>query len=409
MTGKGFKQTEIGLIPKDWEVINLNENFTLKARIGWQGLTTSEYLQTGDYFLVTGTDFRNGFINWDKCVFVEKFRYDQDPNIQLKINDVLITKDGTIGKIAYINKLIKKATLNSGVFVLRTRNTYIDSQFIYYVFMSFYFDKFLNKISAGSTITHLYQKDFINFNFILPSLSEQKAIAEVLSDTDAWIESLEKQIEKKRLIKQGAMQKLLTPKEDWEIAKLGNIAKTTRGASPRPIDSPIWFSEKTSIGWVRISDVTKSDKYLKSTAQSLSELGVKNSRFVERNSLIMSICATIGKPIITKINVCIHDGFVMFSDLQINQDYLYNFLKYIEKEWARNGQTGSQMNLNTTLINNKYITFPKSLSEQTHIATILSEMDIEIEALEKKINKARQIKQGMMQELLTGRIRLIKN
>ena len=79
---KGYKQAEVGVIPMDWDVKNLLDNFTLKARIGWQGLTTEEYLSTGDYGLVTGTDFRDGYIDWDNCVYVEKIRYVQDKNIQ---------------------------------------------------------------------------------------------------------------------------------------------------------------------------------------------------------------------------------------------------------------------------------------------------------------------------------------
>ena len=114
---KGYKQAEVGVIPMYWDVKNLLDNFTLKARIGWQGLTTEEYLSTGDYGLVTGTDFRDGYIDWDNCVYVEKIRYVQDKNIQLKVNDVLVTKDGTIGKVAFVNKLPNPTTLNSGIFV----------------------------------------------------------------------------------------------------------------------------------------------------------------------------------------------------------------------------------------------------------------------------------------------------
>ncbi|HNR43510.1 MAG TPA: restriction endonuclease subunit S, partial [Bacteroidales bacterium] len=117
----GYKQTEVGVIPSDWEVHNLLRNSILKARIGWQGLTTAEYLTIGDYFLVTGTDFSNGKINWETCFYVSKYRYSQDKYIQLHESDILITKDGTIGKIAFIDKLPRLATLNSGVFVIRPK------------------------------------------------------------------------------------------------------------------------------------------------------------------------------------------------------------------------------------------------------------------------------------------------
>jgi len=108
------------LKPKDgWVVKKLGEVAVLKARIGWQGLTTAEYKETVDYYLITGTDFQNGFIDWGNCFYVEYKRYKQDKNIQVKENDVLVTKDGTIGKVAFIKHVPKPATLNSGVFVIR--------------------------------------------------------------------------------------------------------------------------------------------------------------------------------------------------------------------------------------------------------------------------------------------------
>jgi len=247
-----------------------------------------------------------------------------------------------------------------------------------------------------------------------PELIEQEGIAGALNDADALIESLELLIVKKNQLKQGAMQELLTGKRrlpgfngEWEVKRLGELAKIQRGASPRPIDSPIWFDEKSSVGWVRISDVTTSGIYLYETTQRLSALGIQNSRPVNRGSLIMSICATVGRPVITEIDVCIHDGFVVFDKVEINKHFLYYILKSIEDDWSRHGQTGSQMNLNTGLINRTEVPLPSSSEEQALIAAILTDMDKELAALQGKLSKAIQIKQGMMQELLTGRTRLV--
>lgn len=121
----------------------------------------------------------------------------------------------------------------------------------------------------------------------------------------------------------------------------------------------------------------------------------------------MSICATVGRPVITDIDCCIHDGFVVFDNLLIDRDYLYYFLSFIEVDWAKHGQTGSQMNLNTPMINATAIGVPVDISEQRAIAHFLGEMAEDIEMQVAKLSKARLIKQGMMQELLTGRIRLI--
>lgn len=202
------------LKPKDgWIEKNLGKSAILKARIGWQGLTTAEYKETGEYFLITGTDFKNGFIDWQNCVYVEKLRYDQDNNIQVKSNDVLVTKDGTIGKVAFINEVPKPATLNSGVFVIRPIGNSFHPKFFYYILLSEHFAKFLGQLSAGSTINHLYQKDFVSFDFWIPkTIDEQKEISEILFDMDSEIEELDQKLAKQKQIKQGMMQVLLTGK-----------------------------------------------------------------------------------------------------------------------------------------------------------------------------------------------------
>lgn len=400
---------------KDWQEINIGNDTTLKARIGWQGLTTSEYKDSGEYYLVTGTDFENGLVNWDTCHFVDKWRFDQDKNIQLKVNDVLITKDGTIGKAGFIDTIKLPTTLNSGVFVIRANSNKLDQKYLYYIFTSKIFVEFLNRLTAGSTINHLYQKDFVHFTFKAPKLEEQKAIAKALSDTDELINSLEKLISKKEAIKQGTMQQLLSGKkrlsgfsEKWEEKLLEEVANISRGASPRPIEDPKWFDNNSDIGWVRISDISKTTKFLNKTVQKLSQDGISKSRFVKKDNLIMSICATLGKPILTKLDTCIHDGFVVFNNLQIDKEFLYYFLFFIEKDWLKSGQTGSQMNLNTELINSTIILLPPTIKEQQAIAQILSDMDNEIESLKSKLSKTKAIKNGMMEKLLTGEIRLVK-
>ncbi|MDE1220845.1 restriction endonuclease subunit S [Vibrio aestuarianus] len=207
---KGTKSSELGVIPEDWGKVNIGDNAILKARIGWQALTTKEYLDTGSNILVTGTDFDAGNVNWDSCCFVSEWRYKQDANIQLKTNDVLITKDGTIGKVGFINELPLPATLNSGVFVIRPKLQSFYPKYLFYVLTSSIFKNFINGITAGSTITHLYQKDFVNFEFASPDIEEQKAIATILSDMDNEIQTLEQRLAKTRQIKQGMMQELLT-------------------------------------------------------------------------------------------------------------------------------------------------------------------------------------------------------
>ena len=193
--------------------------------------------------------------------------------------------------------------------------------------------------------------------------------------------------------------------EDWREVEIGLLANVVRGASPRPIDSPVWFDAQSEIGWLRISDVTASGKFLYDTTQNLSPSGIANSRFVKSGNLVMSICATVGRPIITRKDVCIHDGFVVFDNLRADKEYLYYFLSNIEASWSKHGQTGSQMNLNTDLINSTSVSLP-SPTEQRAIAEALSGVDGLLAALEVLIAKKRAIKQAAMQQLLTGKSRL---
>ncbi|MGL2659777.1 restriction endonuclease subunit S [Helicobacter pylori] len=201
------------------------------------------------------------------------------------------------------------------------------------------------------------------------------------------------------------MDALTTP-SNWQKVRLGDVAEIKRGASPRPIENPKWFCANSNVGWVRISDISKNSRFLYKTAQKLSKKGIEKSRFIKQNSLIMSMCATIGKPIITKIDTCIHDGFVVFENPKIDLNYLYYFLCYIEKEWLESGQQGSQVNLNVDLIKNKEVFYPKDLNEQIAIANILSDLDRYLYNLDALILKKESVKKALSFELLSQRKRL---
>ena len=203
-----IKKATVNLLlkPKEgWKRVRLGDVCSIKARIGWQGLKKSEYLYYGDYCLVSGINFDNGFINWKTCSFVNEWRYNQDTNIQLKNGDVLITKDGTIGKVAFVQGMLKPTTLNSGVFVIRTANDELLPAFLQLIFKSHYFTDFLDRITAGSTIVHLYQKDIIDFDFPIPDIDTQLQIVKSISAIDNAIDAYKTQIEKVRKLKHGMM------------------------------------------------------------------------------------------------------------------------------------------------------------------------------------------------------------
>ena len=203
-------RTRIDGFNDEWTTVTFNQVITPKARIGWQGLKKYEYLRSGYSYLIGGTDFSHGTVSLDNIWYVSKDRYDMDMNIQVTENDVLVTKDGTIGKVALVPKLEKPATLNSGVFVFRTNNRLLPT-FLFRVLSSSVFREFIDTLSAGSTIKHLYQKDLKNFEFEIPvDKKEQEAIADTLTAMDEEIEALEIERDKMIQIREGAMDDLLT-------------------------------------------------------------------------------------------------------------------------------------------------------------------------------------------------------
>ena len=168
----------------------------IHARIGWQGLTKAEYLDSGDYYLVTGVDFKEGLIDFENCHYVAQDRYEQDSHIQLAEDDVLVTKDGTIGKVAIVDKLDKPATLNSGVFVVRPRNRdTLIPQYLMLSLRSAAFSRFIESIKVGCTIAHLNQAKFLKYEIPVPNLTEQKCIIDTISKVESIIKSRKAQLQ----------------------------------------------------------------------------------------------------------------------------------------------------------------------------------------------------------------------
>ena len=206
----------IGEVPEHWDISRIKDNTYVKGRIGWQGLRNSDFMYEGDFYCVTGTDLKNGVIDWSNCYYVPENRYEQDKFIQLKVNDLLITKDGTIGKVALVHELPKKSTLNSGVFVTRPiRGTY-NNEYMYWVLCSLMFRNYIDLTKGGSTIQHLYQNVFERFFYPCPLLPEQKAIADYLdtktAHIDRIIETINTQIDKLKELRKTLINDVVTGK-----------------------------------------------------------------------------------------------------------------------------------------------------------------------------------------------------
>ena len=169
--------------------IRFGDYLYIKGRIGWQSLKKDEYLKTGDYYLVTGVDINdNQRIDFDSCYFVSKERYDLDPFIQLKVGDIILTKDGTIGKIGYIDRLDKPATLNSHLFLIRSKQPKVlDPLYLFYLLQSKRFMKYAAGNTTGSNVPAFTQKNISDYEVEIPSIDEQKKIAKILYDLDSKV------------------------------------------------------------------------------------------------------------------------------------------------------------------------------------------------------------------------------
>ncbi|MGL2494117.1 restriction endonuclease subunit S [Helicobacter pylori] len=325
-------------------------------------------------------------------------------------NTIAISEGGTCGYVRFMKGDFWSGGHN---YSLQKISNKVNNLCLYHILKSY--EKDIMKLGVGSGLKNIQLKALKDFEIPLPPLNEQIAIANILSDVDRYLYSLDALILKKESVKKALSFELLSQRkrlkgfnQAWQRVRIGDIAEIKRGASPRPIENPKWFCANSNVGWVRISDISKNSRFLYKTAQKLSKKGIEKSRLVKQNSLIMSMCATIGKPIITKIDTCIHDGFVVFENPKIDLNYLYYFLCYIEKEWLESGQQGSQVNLNVDLIKNKEVFYPKDLNEQIAIANVLSGLDNEITSLKNKKRQFENIKKALNHDLMSAKIRVLK-
>lgn len=192
-----------------WEQCKLSELATMNARIGWQNLRTSEFLDNGDYLLITGTDFDNGRIKYSTCHYVEKKRFDQDTKIQLSTGSILITKDGTLGKVALVEELPNPATLNAGVFNVRVKDdAFLSYKYLYHYLKAPFLMKYVTANATGGTIKHLNQSILVDFPIPITEKPEQDRIAKLLDSLESIITLHQRKLERLQEVKKGLLQKM---------------------------------------------------------------------------------------------------------------------------------------------------------------------------------------------------------
>lgn len=412
---QGYKQTELGVIPEDWEIVRLGDVGNFSKGVG----ISREDAQTGN---IPAIRYGEIYTSHNYCIQTF-YSYINSVVAQhaklLSYGDILFACSGEtkedIGKsVAYVYDIIAYA--GGDITILSPDQSCYDSRFMGYATNAAYVVSQKSAKGQGDAVVHISKDSLAEIMLYVPqNKEEQRAIAEALSDIDGLIAALDKKIAKKRLIKQGAMQQLLTGKkrlpgftDDWIEIRLGDYTAMNSGGTP---SSSIPEYYNGDIPFLSISDITISGKYIKKTEKTITKKGLQNSsaRMFPQGTIMYAMYASLGKTSIADIELSCSQAILGITpNDKIDSNYLYYCLSFTENNVKEIGQTGTQTNLSKQIVQDFRLYIPNQSNEQQAIATILTDMDKEIADLEAKRDKYRLLKSGMMQKLLTGQIRLTK-
>ena len=432
----GYKQTEIGMIPLEWQLIELRDVCS-KIQDGNYGALypkASEFIVYGIPFITSKVLGKAGNINLDKIDYISNEKHQILLKAHLELNDVLFTNRGaSVGAIGYVDARISNGNIGPQLTLLRA-NHLVDSRYLFQIMKSSWVQKQISSQDSGSAMNFFGVGTTGKFKLPIPdNLKEQRSIATALSDVDALIGELEKLITKKQAIKTATMQQLLTGRtrlpqfalredgskkgykpselgeipEGWEEFTLSELCDVRDGTHDSPkyhdVGIPLVTSKNIvndKLDFSSISFISTDDAY---------EINKRSK--VDCGDIIMSMIGTIGSAILIEIepNFCIKN-VALFKPRKNIGKFLIQFMRSnIFQAYLKDGLDGGiQKFISLGTLRTLKIAIPKCEEEQSSIATILSDMDEELQILEQRLNKTRQIKQGMMQELLTGKIRLVK-
>jgi len=240
---------------------------------------------------------------------------------------------------------------------------------------------------------------------------EQIQIGNTFQKLDSLINQHQQKHEKLSNIKKSMLEKMFpkrgkkTPEirfkgfsGEWEEKELGELAEIVRGASPRPIEDPKWFDNQSSVGWLRIRDVTEQDGRIHHLVQRISKLGQEKTRVLHEKHLLLSIAASVGKPVVNYVETGVHDGFLIFKKPLFELEFMYQWLKSFELKWQQYGQPGSQVNLNSDIVKSQFVAIPSN-EEQQEIGIYFQKLDSLINQHHQQITKLNNIKQACLSKM----------
>lgn len=251
-----------------------------------------------------------------------------------------------------------------------------------------------------------------NLSLALPTNNkEQQKIGKFFKQLDEKITLQQRRLEKAKALKTAYLAEMFpaegerVPKrrfagftDEWDEHKLKDMADIVRGASPRPIQNPKWFDKNSNIGWLRISDVTEQNGRIKNLEQRLSKLGQERTRVLQEPHLLLSIAATVGKPVVNYVKTGVHDGFLIFQNPKFDREFMYQWLEMFRPMWNQYGQPGSQVNLNSDIVKSQIIMIP-NIEEQQKIGSFFKKLDDTIAKHQRKLDKLQVMKQAYLHEM----------
>lgn len=399
-----YKQTDIGEIPDDWEIDSLRNAF---PRLDTGVSVNSDDNAISNYYILKTSAVRNGFINVKEVKPVVTSDFSR-LKCYLKQGTILISRMNTpemVGECGYSTVNTHNIFLPDRLWQIEPSKTN-DYNFIWlnYLLNTTYYKKQLRLIATGTSnsMKNIAKERLLDISVPKPPIQEQERIAEALSDVDALITSLEKLIAKKRAIKQGTMQRLLTGKTrlpgfsgKWEEKRLHDLCTIVMGQSP---DSH-YYNDSCGLPLIQGNADIENRKTI------IHFYTTQTTKQGNCGDIIFTVRAPVGNVAKTYFDCCLGRGVCALRDAP---DFLYHYLIFIEPYWSSLSTGSTFDSINLTTLANTIIQIPTNSKEQNAIATIFSNMDNEIESLSQKLAKARRLKQGMMQQLLTGKIRISK-
>ena len=412
---QGYKQTELGIIPEDWEVKKICE--------GLADVKSGKRLPSGYYVTNQHTkhpyirviDMYDGGVDTSNLMYVPDEAYKPIEKYRIFKDDIFISVAGTLGIVGKIPEWLDGANLTENANRLTNITCYRD--YLLYYLRSPYIQDVISSEQTIGAQPKLALMRIRNFDIALPKdVAEQRAIAEALSDVDGLIAALDKKVAKKRLLKQGAMQQLLTGKkrlpgftDKCVEKKLGDVGSLHNGyAFKSETYSQVGKYKVITIANVQNGRLDTNDCNKVSTIPS----DMQKHQILKEGDILISMTGNVGRAcLVTTIDCLLNQRVGLFAirdNSQCDESFIYTIINSKEFETAMidSGQGAAQSNIGKKDIEGYTFLLPNDIKEQQAIATILSDMDKEIADLEAQRDKYRLLKSGMMQKLLTGQIRL---